>query len=95
MVNTLESLTEPLIRIRLELLFTELWECHTEYNQLSSEADQYFKTLRDALPDQLQHTVFLYEDAHISLQSILERNIYIQGFKDALQLFSELQNSSI
>lgn len=42
MVNTLESLTEPLIRIRLELLFTELWECHTEYNQLSSEADQYF-----------------------------------------------------
>ncbi|MHA7584382.1 hypothetical protein B2I21_00865 [Chryseobacterium mucoviscidosis] len=95
MVYTLESLAEPLIRIRLELLFAELWECHTEYNQLSSEADQYFKTLRDALPDQLQHTVFLYEDAQISLQSILERSIYIQGFKDALQLFSELQNSSI
>lgn len=95
MVNTLESLTEPLIRIRLELLFTELLECHAEYNQLSSEADQYFNTLRDALPDQLQHTVFLYEDAQISLQSILERSIYIQGFKDALQLFSELQNSSI
>jgi hypothetical protein len=95
MVNTLESLTEPLIRIRLELLYTELLECHTEYNQLSLEADQYFKTFRDALPDQLQHTVFLYEDAQISLQSILERSIYIQGFKDALQLFSELQNSSI
>ncbi|MEK4525325.1 DUF6809 family protein [Paenibacillus sp. FSL K6-1122] len=95
MVNTLESLTEPLIRIRLELLYTELVECHTEYNQLSTEADQYFKTLRDALPDQLQHTVFLYEDAQISLQSILERSIYIQGFKDALQLFCELQNSSI
>ncbi|WP_098743243.1 hypothetical protein [Paenibacillus sp. EZ-K15] len=95
MVNTLESLTEPLIRIRLELLYTGLLECHAEYNQLSAEADQYFKTLRDALPDQLQHTVFLYEDAQISLQSILERSIYIQGFKDALQLFSELQNSSI
>ncbi|WP_339303468.1 DUF6809 family protein [Paenibacillus sp. FSL R5-0519] len=95
MVNKLESLTEPLIRIRLELLYTELLECHAEYTQLSSEADQYFKTLRDALPDQLQHTVFLYEDAQISLQSILERSIYIQGFKDALQLFSELQNSSI
>lgn len=95
MINTLESLTEPLIRIRLELLYTELLECHTEYNQLSAETDQYFKTLRDALPDQLQHTVFLYEDAQISLQSILERSIYIQGFKDALQLFSELQNSSI
>lgn len=34
MVNTLESLTEPLIRIRLELLYTELLECHVEYNQL-------------------------------------------------------------
>ena len=95
MVNTLETLTEPLIRIRLELLYTELLECHTEYTQFSSESEQYFKTLRDALPDQLQHTVFLYEDAQISLQSILERSIYIQGFKDALQLFSELQNSSI
>lgn len=95
MINTLELLTEPLIRIRLELLYTELMKCHTEYNQLSTETNQYFKTLRDALPDQLQHTVFLYEDAQISLQSILERSIYIQGFKDALQLFSELQNSSI
>ncbi|MDT9722805.1 hypothetical protein QVE09_28320 [Paenibacillus sp. ClWae2A] len=95
MINTLESLTEPLIRIRLELLYTELLEYHTDYNQISAEADQYFKTLRDALPDQLQHTVFLYEDAQISLQSILERSIYIQSFKDALQLFCELQNSSI
>ncbi|MDR6777035.1 MULTISPECIES: DUF6809 family protein [Paenibacillus] len=94
MVNALESLAEPLIRIRLELLYTELSEYHTEYSQLSSETDQYFRKLREALPDQLQHTVFLYEDAQISLQSILERSIYIQGFKDALQLFSEL-NSSI
>ncbi|MGG4402779.1 hypothetical protein ABEW61_21825 [Paenibacillus amylolyticus] len=84
-----------MIRIRLDLLYTKLLECHREYTQLSAETDEYFKTLRDALPDQLQHTVFLYEDAQISLQSILERCIYIQGFKDALQLFSELQNSSI
>ncbi|ETT37247.1 hypothetical protein BK129_00215 [Paenibacillus amylolyticus] len=95
MINTVESLTEPLIRIRLDLLYTKLLECHREYTQLSAETDEYFKTLRDALPDPLQHTVFLYEDAQISLQSILERSIYIQGFKDALQLFSELQNSSI
>ncbi|QNR66169.1 hypothetical protein IAQ67_20270 [Paenibacillus peoriae] len=95
MVNSLESLVEPLIRIRLEMLLTELSEYHADYNQLSLETDQYFKTLREALPDQLQHTIFLYEDAQISLQSILERSIYIQGFKDALQLFSELQNSSI
>lgn len=95
MFNTLESLAEPLIRIRLELLFTELSEKHMDYNQLSSETDQYFKTLREALPSELQHTVFLYEDAQISLQSILERSIYIQGFKDALQLLSELQNSAI
>ncbi|AJS58984.1 DUF6809 family protein [Paenibacillus sp. IHBB 10380] len=95
MVNTLESLADPLIRIRLELLYSELLEKHTEYSQLSSETDQYFKSLREALPDQLQHTVFLYEDAQISLQTILERSIYIQGFKDALQLFSELHYSSI
>lgn len=95
MVNTLDSLAEPLIRTRLELLYTELSEHHAAYSQLSSETDQYFRTLREALPDQLQHTVFLYEDAQISLQSILEKNIYIQGFKDALQLFYELQNSSI
>ncbi|MMZ69235.1 hypothetical protein D1872_320310 [compost metagenome] len=76
MVNTFESLAEPLIRIRLELLYTELSEIHMDYNQLSSETDQYFKTLREALPDQLQHTVFLYEDVQISLQSILERSIY-------------------
>jgi hypothetical protein len=55
---------------------------------------EYFKTLREALTDQLQHTVFLYEDAQISLQSILERSINITGFKDALQLFSELQNTN-
>lgn len=77
------------------MLYTKLLECHRVHTQLSAETDEYFKTLRDALPDQLQHTVFLYEDAQISLQSILERSIYIQGFKDALQLFSELQNSSI
>lgn len=51
MINTLESLTEPPIRIRLELLYTELLEYHKEYTQLSSETDQHFKTLRDALPD--------------------------------------------
>jgi hypothetical protein len=95
MVNTLDSLAEPLIRIRLELLYTELSEHHTEYSQLTLETDQYFRTLREALPDQLQHTAFLYEDAQISLQFILERSIYIQGFKDALQLFYELQNSGI
>ncbi|MEC0129143.1 DUF6809 family protein [Paenibacillus pabuli] len=95
MVNTLDSLVEPLIRIRLELLYTELSEHNKEYSQLSSETDQFFRTLREALPDQLQHTIFLYEDAQISLHSILERSIYIQGFKDALQLYCELQNSSI
>ncbi|KOR90347.1 DUF6809 family protein [Paenibacillus solani] len=95
MVNALESLAEPLIRIRLELLYSELLKNNTEYSQLSIETDQHFKSLREALPDQLQHTVFLYEDAQISLQSIIERSIYIQGFKDALQLFSELYHSNI
>lgn len=76
MVNTLESLTEPLIRMRLELLYTELLGCHAEYTQLSMETDQYFKTLRDALPDQLQHTVFLYEDVS-NFSSIHLRKKYL------------------
>lgn len=49
MVNTLESLTEPLIRIRLELLYTELLKYHTEYNQLSTETDQYFNIVLDSV----------------------------------------------
>ncbi|MFM9282236.1 hypothetical protein [Paenibacillus jiagnxiensis] len=95
MVNALESLAEPLIRIRLELLYSELLENHTDYMQLSVEMNEHFRSICEAIPDQLQHTVFLYEDAQISLQSILEKSIYIQGFKDALQLFSELHNSDI
>ncbi|MFB5269851.1 hypothetical protein ACE41H_24150 [Paenibacillus enshidis] len=95
MVNALESLTEPLIRIRLELLYSELLESHTDYKQLSVETNEHFRSICEAIPDQLQHTVFLYEDAQISLQTILERSIYLQGFKDALQLFSELYNSDI
>ncbi|MDP4097984.1 hypothetical protein OIN60_14575 [Paenibacillus sp. P96] len=95
MVNALETLAEPLIRIRLELLYSDLLKNHTDYKQLLFETNEHFKSLREALPDQLQHTIFLYEDAQISLQSILESSIYIQGFKDALQLFSELQNTHI
>ncbi|MFB5678205.1 hypothetical protein ACE3NQ_16390 [Paenibacillus terreus] len=95
MVNALESIAEPLIRLRLEVLYSELLEGHTDYKQLSVEADEHFRSIREAIPDQLQHTVFQYEDAQISLQSILERSIYIQGFKDALLLFNELYNSDI
>jgi len=95
MVNALESLVEPLIRIRLELLYSELLENHTDYKQLSIETNEHFRSICEAVPDQHQHSVFLYEDAQLSLQSILERSIYIQGFKDALQLFCEMRNSDI
>lgn len=95
MSYTLDSLAEPLIRARLKLLYSELQQNHAEYKQLILEKDQHFRLLRDALPEQLQHTVFLYEDARFCLQSIIEGSIYIQGFKDALQLFSELHHSNM
>lgn len=95
MFYTLDSLAEPLIKARLKLLYSELQKNHAEYKQLILEKDQCFSLLREALPEQLQHTVFLYEDAQFCLQSIIEGRIYIQGFKDALQLFSELHHSTM
>ena len=91
MGSTLESLIKPLVKIRLELMYSELLQSNKEYPQLSIETDEHFEKLRKALPEHLQHTVSLYEDAQISLQSVLERSIYLQGVKDALELFDVLQ----
>lgn len=41
----------------------------------------------------MQKTLFLYDDADLSLRAILEREIYLQGFKDALHLHNELHIS--
>ncbi|EBK2060212.1 hypothetical protein AAL85_25875, partial [Salmonella enterica subsp. enterica serovar Typhi] len=75
----------PLIRHRLEPLYS-----NSELEQFSSECEQYLKIIRESLPDNLQHTLFLYEDALTSLQTVLESKIYLQGLKDALYLFNEL-----
>ncbi|GIO40781.1 hypothetical protein J25TS5_09680 [Paenibacillus faecis] len=85
MIESLEVLAEPLIRHRLEPLYS-----NSELEQFSSECEQYLKIIRESLPDNLQHTLFLYEDALTSLQTVLESKIYLQGFKDALYLFNEL-----
>lgn len=90
MINSLEVLIDPLIRNRLESLYSELSSNNSDFKQVSSETEEYFKTIRESLPDKLQHTLFLYEDAQFSLQAILEIKIYLQGFKDALHLFNEL-----
>lgn len=90
MSNSLEILIDPLIRNRLESLYSEIKENHSDFKEISNDAVQYHKEIRDSLPDYLQHTLFLYEDAQISIQAILERKIYLQGFKDALYLFNEL-----
>lgn len=42
----------------------------------------------------MHKTLFLYDDADLSVQTILEREIYLQGFKDALQLPNELNITS-
>ncbi|MGG6309212.1 hypothetical protein [Paenibacillus macerans] len=90
MINSLEVLIDPLIRSRLESLYSELTSNNSDFKQLSSESVQYFKKIRQSLPDNLQHTLFLYEDAQLALQAILEIKIYLQGFKDALHIFNEL-----
>ncbi|MEF2965401.1 hypothetical protein V3851_06100 [Paenibacillus sp. M1] len=90
MSNSFEALIDPLIRNRLESLYNEIKTNNSEFKEISNDSVQYFKTIRESLPDNLQHTLFLYEDAQISIQAILERKIYLQGFKDALYLFNEL-----
>lgn len=85
LIESLEVLADPLIRSRIKMLYS-----NPDLKQCSSECDQYLKTIRESLPDNLQHTLFLYEDALTSLQAVLESKIYLQGFKDALYLINEL-----
>lgn len=90
MINSLEILIDPLIRNRLESLYSELTSNNSDFKQISNDSVQHLKTIRESLPDNLQHTLFLYEDAQFSIQTILENKIYLQGFKDALHLFNEI-----
>lgn len=94
-INSLEILIDPLIRSRLESLYSELTNTNSDFKKTSHESVQYLKTIRKSLPDNLQHTLFLYEDAQLSIHAILENKIYLQGFKDALHLFNELHITKI
>ncbi|OMF43523.1 hypothetical protein [Paenibacillus peoriae] len=93
MHNSLEILLDSLIRNRIESLYGELIKNNSSYNQFSSERNLYFKQLHKLLPEDIQKTLFLYDDADLSVQAILEREIYLQGFKDALHLHNELSVS--
>ncbi|MFB5269775.1 hypothetical protein ACE41H_23755 [Paenibacillus enshidis] len=95
MHNSLEVLLDSLIRIRIESLYGELNKNNTSYNLFSSERNLYLKQLHEILPEDLRKTLFLYDDADLSLQAILEREIYLQGFKDALHLHRELNVSLV
>ncbi|MEI7026572.1 hypothetical protein [Paenibacillus sp. y28] len=90
MINSIEVLIEPLVRTRLKSLYNELLKSNPHYAQLAIERDQYFKQLLDSIPGDLEHTLFLHKDAQISLQNIQEVKLYLQGFKDALYLNSEI-----
>ncbi|MUG46310.1 hypothetical protein [Paenibacillus woosongensis] len=85
MIESLEVLADPLIRNRIETLYS-----NSDIKQFSSDCEQYLELIRESLPDNLRHTLFLYEDTLTSLQTVLESKIYLQGFKDALYLFNEL-----
>jgi hypothetical protein len=90
MLESLESLAEPLIRTRIELLYNHLSHSQPDYRQQIVECDGYFQAICQAVPDDLKHTIFLYEDIQLSIQSHLEREVYLQGFRDALQLINVL-----
>lgn len=90
MLESLESLAEPLIRTRIELLYNHLSHSQPDYRQLIEECDSYFRAIYHAVPDDLKHTIILYEETQLSIQSHLEREIYLQGFRDALQLVNVL-----
>ncbi|MDN4088539.1 hypothetical protein [Paenibacillus polymyxa] len=90
MHNSLEVLLDSLIQTRIESLYGELIKNNSSYNRFSSERNLYFKQLHEGVPENIQKTLFLYDDAELSVQAILEREIYLQGFKDALHLHNEL-----
>ncbi|MEC0234880.1 hypothetical protein P4H71_11130 [Paenibacillus kribbensis] len=93
MPNFLEVLLDSLIRTRIESLYGKLIKNNSSYNQFSSERNLYFKQLHELLPEEMHKTLLLYDDADLSVQAILEREIYLQGFKDALHLHNELHTS--
>lgn len=95
MQNSLEIKIDPLVRARLKSLHSDLTITDTDLLRFSNEAIQHYKAIRESLPDNLQHTFFLYEDAQNSKQTLLESKIYLQGFKDAISLFEELHSSRI
>lgn len=95
MFPSLEILADPLIRTRIELLYKNLKTTDSNYPQFARECDQYFSQIRESAPEHMQEMIYLYEDAQISLQAIVENKIYLQGFADALYLFNELQNVQI
>lgn len=90
MSHSLEVLIEPLIRHRLKLLYKELANTDAQYSELTREYEQYLQQLREEIPEQLRQALFLYEDTQASLQAIQAKSIYLQGFKDALNLSDEL-----
>lgn len=77
MYKSLEALTDPLIRMRLEAMYRELLDTDTTYNMLLQESVQYFHQLRNALSEEQQDAAFQYEDTQLSLQAITERSIYL------------------
>ncbi|WP_268627535.1 hypothetical protein [Paenibacillus alvei] len=93
MQNSLEINIDPLVRARLKSLHSNLTNTDTDFLRFSNEAIQHYKAIREALPDNLQHTFFLYENAQSSKQTLLESKIYLHGFKDAIYLSEELHSS--
>lgn len=90
MLESLESLAEPLIRTRIELLYNHLSHSQPDYCQQIEECDSYFQAICQAVTGDLKQTILPYEDTQLSIQSYLEREIYLQGFRDALQLINVL-----
>lgn len=67
MYNSLEVLLDSLIQTRIESLYEKLMKHNSSYNQFSSERNLYFKQLHEEVPENIQKTLFLYDDAELSV----------------------------
>lgn len=92
MNNLLEEIVEPLISMRIAKLLNDMATNQHMYSQLMKESEQHLEHIRHSIPSELEHPLYLYEDTLLLSHSILQSQIYLQGFKDALFLHGELTN---
>lgn len=93
MHNSLEVLLDSLIHTRIDSLYGELSKTIPAITSSYPNGIFTSSKLHKLLPEDIQKTLFLHDDADLSVQAILDSETYLQGFKDALHLHNELNVS--